>query len=251
MPQPTIGIPVFHAYSGKPDWVLPEAYPQAILAAGGIPLLLPLTDDGTVLHRLVGMLDGLLLAGGGDVEPQRYGAQPGRDLIYMDSLRDSTEITLTQLAVTEGIPVLGICRGTQVLNVALGGSLIQDIPSEVPGSAQHRLPDSPDRQRALHPVKVAADSLLAGALGLEGDVDPAPVWVNSRHHQAIAELGSGLVVSARSTADDIVEAVEMPDYPSFFLGVQWHPESMVPEDAQMVRLFRRFVAVCDSGEQWL
>ncbi|MHB0856978.1 MAG: gamma-glutamyl-gamma-aminobutyrate hydrolase family protein [Anaerolineae bacterium] len=246
MAHPIIGIPVYHAYTGKPDWVLPVAYPHAILAAGGVPLLLPLTSDEAVLDRLIAPLDGLLLAGGGDVETCWYGAKDTGKLTFVDSLRDHTEIALTRRAARASLPIFGICRGAQVLNVALGGTLIQDIPSQVPGCAPHRLPSSDDPLRTRHDVTVTPGSLLADALGLD-KANPGTVSANSRHHQAVADLAPGFVVSARST-DGIVEALELPGRAAFVLGVQWHPENMVPEDGFMTRLFRRFVATCDSRE---
>jgi putative glutamine amidotransferase len=238
--DPIIGLAAYNAFSDAPDYMLPKWYCQAILAAGGIPLLLPFLEDERPLRRLYETLDGLLLCGGGDVAPIHYGAGDGGRLVMVEPQRDGVELVLTRWALGDGRPILGICRGAQVLNVAAGGTLIQDIPLEVPGALLHRTKEYP-----AHEVTVERGSLLAQALADgQGTGDLAHVLVNSRHHQAVQRVAPGFVVSA-TAPDGVIEAIERrPDDRSFVLGVQWHPENLVLADAAMARLFRHFVNTC-------
>jgi putative glutamine amidotransferase len=193
-------------------------------------LVPPGLAEGT-LRGLLPRLDGLLLSGGGDLDPARYGAPPHPLAAGLDAARDATELALTRWAVAEGRPLFGICRGAQVLNVALGGTLYGDV-GEHPGALQHTYPSEAAALRP-HPVQVAEGSRLAEVLGL-------PVLaVNSLHHQAVRAVAPGLRVAARAP-DGLVEAVELPGHP-FALAVQWHPESL-PEAPEMQRLFAALVA---------
>ena len=196
-----------------------EDYRQAVLHVGGEVRILELsdaTDD-------VAGLDGLLLTGGTDVAPQRYDEQPHPSVVDVDAARDAFEIGLAMRARAQRLPMLAICRGIQVLNVALGGSLVQDIPSQLPGSLDHNLVSPPHEPYALaHEVWIEKDSLLAALMNerLNG-LDTCEV--NSRHHQSVARLGERLKVSA-TAPDGVIEAIEDPSSP-FCLGVQWHPEN--------------------------
>ena len=172
-------------------------------------------------------LDGLLLGGGGDVDPARYGAE-NRGSKDIDGARDELEIALVEAAVGAGMPVLGICRGAQVLGVALGGTLVQDIATEVEGAGPH--------SEARHEVEVAEGSRLAKALG------GRRVEVNSYHHQANKGLGSRVAATARA-ADGVIEGIEQGE--GFVLGVQWHPERMLEEEGQR-RLFAAFVSAAEE-----
>ena len=215
-------------------WRQNRAYAQAVAAAGGLPVLLPLLDDPDTLRALYACLDGLLLPGGGDVDPARYGqrVRPECHVDGADALLDEVELRLARWALDDGRPLLGICRGQQVLNVAAGGTLYQDLAIEAPGSLAHRQPDA--RTELVHAVAVAASSRLGAVLGA-----PA-LRVNSIHHQAVARLAPGLRAVAWAP-DGIVEGVEVAHHP-FALAVQFHPEELVPGHEPSARLFRAFVA---------
>jgi len=187
-------------------------YAEAVAAAGGVPLLAPTLDAG-LATAFEGAADGLLLSGGVDVDPALYGAQPQVDLGAVDRERDVLELALYRAFRASKKPILGICRGIQLVNVAEGGTLHQHLPA-VPGTQQHR---QADRIGApLHAVTLESDSRLAVALGR------AEVRTNSYHHQALDRLGDGLRAVGRS-ADGVVEALEGRDG-AFLLAVQWHPE---------------------------
>jgi len=212
-----------------------RSYCQAVALGRGVPVLLPLLDDRSSLRRAYDAIDGLLLCGGGDVDAARYGARDTGRLVDVDPERDRVEITLTEWALEDGMPILAICRGIQLLNVAGGGTLMQDIASELRGALTHSMSDSP-----AHEVAVDGGSLLAQWLG-EGQGIPERLSVNSRHHQAIKDVAPGFLVSARAD-DGVVEAIELgPRWPGPVVGVQWHPEDLVSTDEMMRRLFRRFV----------
>jgi putative glutamine amidotransferase len=240
--QPIIGLPTYSELQGKPDLVMRTAYVTAIVSAGGVPLLVPLLEDTALLRRLYGLLDGLLLCGGGDVEPARYGAPDVGRTTLADPQRDSVELALTQWALADGLPILGICRGVQLLNVAAGGTLIQDIPAEVPQAGCHSYPtpkNNPDHP--AHSIRTAPESRLAALLGLTENARP---HVNSRHHQAVREVAPSFVATAWAE-DGLIEGIERRDQEAgLAVGVQWHPENLVPAHQQMVHLFRGYVATC-------
>jgi putative glutamine amidotransferase len=215
---------------------LPEAYTRAIVRAGGWPVLVPLDLEEAALAGLLSRLDGVLLSGGGDVHPQRYRSRSHPLVAGVDPDRDRTEIALAHLAAGEGKPLFGICRGLQVINVALGGSLYEDLLDQYPQALQHScFPDHP-RDHLAHPVRVQPNTRLAGILG--GPSSP----VNSMHHQGIRDLAPGLQAAAFAP-DGLVEAVELFGHP-FGLAVQWHPECL-QEHEPMQRLFRTFVEACE------
>jgi len=247
---PIIGLPTYHPWAdGAPETREVEmrtSYCQAVAVAGGAPLLLPLIEDQPAIDRLYGLLDGLLLCGGGDVDASYYGMEDRGRPTAVDPARDQFEIVLTRRAVTDGLPVLAICRGVQLLNVALGGTLVQDIPSECSGDIRHSTPPSLPPDHIAHTVDVTPGSRLAQALGVRASSvgDPLTVPVNSRHHQAVAAAAPGYVVSARAP-DGVIEGIEPGDpQAGWVVGVQWHPENMVPADAAMDSLFRAFVGAC-------
>ena len=210
--KPRIGVTttpgtVDHHFVERVD----RALLDAVVRAGGIPFGLPVLGLADVEVALLG-LDGLLLTGGGDVDPTRYGELPGPEVFGTDPGRDAFEVALVLAAARAGVPVLGICRGCQVMNVALGGSLIQHVPA-VTGRDHYRKDLS---LVTVHGVRVAPGSLLAGVVGATN------FDVNSLHHQAVDRLGNGLQAVAWSD-DGVVEAVETAA-PARLLGVQWHPE---------------------------
>jgi len=197
-----------------------EDYRQSILHTGGEVRVID--PSMSVADALAG-IGGLLLTGGGDVEPARYGATPHEKLEEVDPARDEFEIALVAAARSRDLPIFAICRGVQVLNVAAGGTLVQDIPSEVTGALNHSLvvPPHPPYELA-HEVWVEKDSILAKLLG-ERLVGSDTCDVNSRHHQAVKTIASGYRVSA-TAPDGVIEAIEDPAA-RFCLGVQWHPEN--------------------------
>jgi len=206
-----------------------QSYIHAVARAGAAPLLIPLLAGEAPLRSLYDRIDGLLLPGGEDVHPNQYGEPVHDKCGKISDLRDEVELALIRWAMADHKPLLAICRGIQVLNVALGGSLYQDIQAQVPGAGRHNCHDSHARNQAAHDVAVVPDSRLAYLVGTE------LLPVNSFHHQAVKEVAAGLTVAARAT-DGIIEAVEGEGRP-FVLGVQWHPEEMAEEDSRAQRLF--------------
>lgn len=196
-----------------------EDYRQSILHVGGEPRTLELSMP---IDQALAGIGGLMLTGGGDVAPSRYGEQPHPTVEEAEPGRDAFEIALITAARARDLPIFAICRGVQVLNVACGGTLVQDIPSEVTGALQHSLAVPQHMPYELaHEVWVDKDSLLA-KLMRERLVDEA-LEVNSRHHQAVKQVADGFIVSA-TAPDGVIEAIEDPTA-RFCLGVQWHPEN--------------------------
>ncbi len=221
--RPLIGI---SAYGERARWgawdrpaiLLPRRYTDMVTLAGAIPVLLPpVAGIGAVISRL----DGLILSGGGDIDPARYGAQRAEQTGPANAGRDAAELALCVAAMSAGLPLLGICRGLQVINVARGGTLHQHLPAVV-GHDEHS--PAPGRH-GLHDVRVAAGTRLAGILGRADGSDHLPVGVPTHHHQGIDRLGSGLAATAWA-ADGTIEAIEADagEHP-FLVGVQWHPEA--------------------------
>ena len=213
---------------------LPDAYPYAVRRGGGVPMLLPTTTHADTIRAYIGAIDGLVLSGGGDIAPQFMDVEPHPGLRVVDPIRDQFEIALTRDAMAAELPMLAICKGIQVLNIATGGTVIQDIDPARPNAVQHA-------QRApgwhgTHTIDIEAGSLLARLTGV------SELRSNSFHHQANGDVGAGLVVSARAK-DGIVEAVEGVDA-RFLLGVQFHPELMVDASPPMAALFRGLVDAC-------
>ena len=245
MKKPLIGLTCYSC--SKPDWsdqapsldthFLFTNYSSAVEGSGGIPLLIPVLDDLGGTNRLMESLDGLILTGGVDIDPANYDQEPLSDLGRVEPGRDRLELDLVRLALERGMPVLGICRGVQIINVALGGTLIQDIPAQAADSLQHAQ-KSPKSVNS-HSVRVMAGSRFHGLIGAD------QVRVNSGHHQAVDRLASDLVAVGLAP-DGIVEAVERPGS-VFFMGVQWHPEGTWPHDEASCRLFSGLV---EASADW-
>jgi len=228
---------VRHGEPTQTEMTLGLAYMRAVERAGGLPVALPPLQSENV-DPLLDQLSGLLLTGGPDIDPACYGAEPHPELGPIDHDVDVFEIALCRQADRRGMPILGICRGSQVLNVAREGSLIQHLP-DMGGAVEHRQSEPGDR--TTHEVRVAPDSGLAQTTG------GGPVNVNSFHHQAIDRLGLGL----RSVAwaqDGVIEAVEGLDDGHFVLGVQWHAETLTAE-AEQLALFERLVAAAELASR--
>jgi putative glutamine amidotransferase len=218
----------------------PKDYDAAVRRAGAEPWVPSLADDPAAVVRQV---DGVLLTGGDDVDPAFFGEAAHVSFEPAEPGRDAFELELVREALAADVPLLAICRGLQVLNVAAGGTLIQDIPSEAGAFADHSL--APPTQMA-HEVAVTGGSRLSRLLGSRAP--SGRCTVNSRHHQAIRALGAGLTVSA-TAPDGIVEAVESPSH-RFCVGVQWHPESF-HATGEFDELFNGFVDACRTKDQGL
>jgi putative glutamine amidotransferase len=213
-----------------------QTYLKALVRAGAAPLLIPHLVDGALLRTIYDLLDGLLLPGGEDVDPACYGEPRHERCGQPSAERDETEIKLARWALGDGKPLLAVCRGIQVLNVALGGSLYQDLETQIPGSEKHDWYPGHARDRLSHMVAITPQTRLAEIL------EESVVPVNSLHHQAIKCIAPGLIAAGR-TPDGIIEAVEAEAHP-FALGVQWHPEELAPTDRRAQRLFDALVEAC-------
>jgi len=247
--RPVIGIPTqtLQAIDGIPEglphsWVMNRRYYHAITAVGAVPWMIPLlNDDLATLREIYDRLDGLLLAGGVDVHPSRFGEPPSPALGRTDEARDTVELQLAEWALADGMPLFGLCRGLQILNVARGGSLHQDIAAQLPAAAKHDYFPTAGfaRDHHAHTVTLAPWSRLCAVYGA------TTIPVNSMHHQAIKRLGEGLLASAHSP-DGLIEAAEIPGE-HWVLGVQWHPEMFEESDPKTRALFQAFI---DASNQF-
>ena len=236
--RPVIGITVDAerpgGYSKFPWYALRENYASVVVKAGGLPIFLPhepaLTDD--FLDRI----GGLVITGGHfDVDPALYGAAARHDTVTLKEKRTAFELAITEGALARDLPVLGICGGQQLLNVALGGTLIQHIPDSVASALAHEQPNP--RNEAGHSVQIAPGTRLRDIVGVD------QMRVNSAHHQAAADVKAPTVVNAVAP-DGVIEGIETPGY-RFCIGVQWHPEFEV--DPHDIRIFRAFVDAARRG----
>jgi gamma-glutamyl-gamma-aminobutyrate hydrolase PuuD len=231
LPRPLIGITTYGEEAAYGVWkheavLLPRTYTDAVIAAGGLPVLLPPRVE---MAAAVDRLDGVVLAGGADVDPARYGAEPDPRSGVPRTERDAAELAVLERALERGRPVLAVCRGLQVLNVALGGTLAQHLPDAVGHTGHNPQPGVFGRTD----ITLDAGSHVAAALG-------GSVVAQCHHHQAIAELAEGLVVTGRAP-DGTIEAVELVARP-FVVGVQWHPEQDDP------RIFAALVAAAKEEQ---
>ncbi len=239
--RPLIGIPCYagiHEGTHRPVYCNNRTYTHAVEAAGGVAVLIPLLHDLSMLEVLVERLDGLLFPGGKDIAPACYGEQPHPLLGAVDPRQDEVELTLARLAFERDIPTLGICRGMQLLNVALGGSLYQDIGAQVYDSLKHCHDDLP-RTHIVHNVQIEPGSQMERILGSN------EVWTNSLHHQSVKQPGKGVIISGRAE-DGIAELLEVPDR-CFMVAVQGHPEEIYRQETVWFRVFSAFVAACEAN----
>ncbi len=219
--RPLVGISCARSASGGTN--LAKTYTNAITRAGGLPVILPTVSDPAVARDLLEQLDGIVFSGGEDVDPSRYGEEVWNETVYVDSIRDNSDFLLAEAALASGKPILAICRGHQMMNVAMGGSLIQDIPTQVPDSLRHS-------GGAMHKIGVEKDSFLYRLYGQDS------LEVNSFHHQAVKDPAPGVRVTARAP-DGVIEAYEAPGV----IAVQFHPEKMVEDDPFWLPLFEAYV----------
>jgi putative glutamine amidotransferase len=233
--RPLIGITTadFTREFGKPYHGAYARNAWAIADAGGLPVYIPTGLDEDVLRDLYERVDAVLLPGGPDVDPAIYGQDRHPETKVIDDARDSLELTLAKWTYDDDRPLFGICRGHQVMNVAFGGTLVQDIPSIVETKLLHDTPDELPRSTIQHEVALDADSRLASILGT------TKVAVNSLHHQSVERPAPGIHITGYSP-DGVVEALEAPDK-RYVLSVQWHPEDLYAGDDSMKRLFESFV----------
>ncbi len=233
MHQPLIGITTY-GIAHSDGFNIPAAYVMAVVRAGGLPLLLPPVSVDPV-DAWLDRVQGLVLTGGGDMDPARYGAPPHATVYNVDAARDECELALTVEAIRRRLPMLAICRGIQVVNVALGGTLHPHLPEVYGDAVPHRVPP---RVITRHPIRVEATALVAAAMG------GAHADVVSWHHQAVDRLGTGLRPVAWSS-DGLVEAVELDGHPRM-LAVQWHPELSAVEDPMQQGLFNHLIRLSMS-----
>jgi putative glutamine amidotransferase len=232
MTTPLIGITTGRTISKTTTICAGEAYVKAVIRAGGLPVLLPVGIHSADFDEIYARLDGLLLTGGGDIDPALYHGRTHDEVYGVDGQRDDLEIGLVRLAAESGWPFLGICRGIQVINVALGGTLYTHIADQLPNPLHHAEYPGAARDFLAHPVQINPTSSLAKIL------ETQTTAVNSLHHQGIEKVAQGLRAIAEAP-DHLVEAVELPGHP-FGLGVQWHPEWM-PDSLAMQALFKSFI----------
>ena len=234
MSYPLIGITAGHSENkyGLPQIHLMRAYIDATIKAGGVPIIIPpeLPEDNW--KALYEKLDGIIFSGGADIDPKLYQGEPHPKVYGVDHERDKFELSLIRHTVEGDKSFLAICRGHQLLNIALGGTLYTHISDQFNNQLQHSTPTEQPRDSLVHKIKIEEDSALAKI------VDTPILKVNSWHHQGVKNIPSRLQVTAHSS-DGLVEALELPDRP-FAISVQWHPEWM-PEDEAMQKLFKAFI----------
>lgn len=230
-------IGISSSYSGKENQeqvTINQNYLEAVRHAGGIPLILPVDASEEELELLVRMCDGMILTGGPDIDPRLYGETILNDSVTLAPTRDRGEKILCALAEARGIPLLGICRGVQYLNVYYGGDLYQDIPTQLETEVAHRM--AQPYRRTCHRCLLEAGSPIAQLLGTE------EISVNSHHHQAVRKVAPGFEIMARCD-DGVIEAIWKPDH-KFLWGLQWHPEKIWDIDEPSARIFRAFIGAC-------
>jgi putative glutamine amidotransferase len=241
MSAPIIGLTAYNENNkyGHPIVALMQNYIRAVSEAGGVPVLIPPSAiSGEAVTALLKKLDGILLTGGGDIAIDRFNGEPHPRVGGVDPDRDTLEIGLTQAAAESGKPFLGICRGFQVVNVALGGTLYTDIQDQLPGAIKHDYDSDSQRQFLAHTVQLEKGTALAGIMGETG------LTVNSLHHQGAKDLAPSLKPAAYAP-DGLVEGLELPGHP-FGMAVQWHPEWLLDQPVTR-RFFGAFIEAAGKG----
>lgn len=221
----------------EPLLVLQQRYARAIQEAGGVPLILPTAATEAALRRVIETVDGVLVSGGNfDIHPKLYGEEPTKALGQIKEERTEFELALISLALKRDLPLLGVCGGAQAINVVLGGSLYQDIPSQVASALEHQR--SALKDKGGHMVRIHERTRLKRIVRRE------QLEVNTTHHQAVKKLGHGLIVNA-TAEDGVIEGIESREH-GFVLGVQWHPEFLSGRDPAQQAIFRSFVRSCEG-----
>lgn len=234
-PDTAASRPAVSGNQAEPLLVLQERYARAILEAGGIPLILPILPSQTAIRELLDRLDGVLLSGGNfDIHPRLYGEEPTEALGQVKEERTQFELGLISLALEREMPLLGVCGGAQAINVVLGGSLYQDIASQLPGAGEHQ--QGALKDRGGHKIKIHGGTKLKKILGRD------TLEVNTTHHQSVKKLGRGLTVNA-TAEDGVIEGIESSEH-TFVLGVQWHPEFLIGRNVLQRKIFAAFIAAC-------
>ena len=241
--RPLIGLTTYRKTAAQSTpvalYALMPSYVEAVIAAGGVPLLIPLGLDEDALRTLLARLDGLVLTGGGDIAGNHYRSAHPDFIFDVDPDRDRVELFLAREAIAADVPLLAICRGHQMMNVALGGSLYEDVLRLMPTAIKHDYWGEYPRNLLAHEVTVCADSRLARQLG------QTTVRVNSLHHQGVRDVAPGLVASAHAP-DGLIEGLEVPGR-RYALGVQWHPENLIYDAPPMLSLFQGLVEAAADG----
>ena len=233
--KPIIGLTSSYEKTDKTNFVFSNhSYLNSIRHFGGIPLIIPTEGEDDELQMLIDMCDGLLLTGGDDIDPALYGEEVLNDTLELTPVRDAVERKVCDLAVKRGLPMFGICRGIQMMNVYFGGSLYQDIPAQIKTEIKHSM--EPPAHSTCHKCIVEKDTPLYELFGRE------QVGVNSHHHQAVKRVAPGFEVMGRSE-DGIIEAIYDPSKP-FVWGVQWHPERIWDIEESSAKLFEAFIGAC-------
>jgi len=244
LPRPIIGVPTQNLQSLggistdiPASWVMSQRYIRALTAVGALPWMIPLVgDEPETLRGIYDELDGVFLPGGADIDPANYGEERHARCDKGDPARDQVELTLVRWAMADRKPVLGVCRGLQIVNLAAGGTLYQDLADQMPGSIKHDyfpFGGRYSRDHLSHEVSVATNTKLAEIFGA------GALKVNSMHHQGVRQLGASLVASAVAP-DGLVEGLESSDN-SYLVAVQWHPEALTENSPRTRRLFESFV----------
>ncbi|MFW6022733.1 MAG: gamma-glutamyl-gamma-aminobutyrate hydrolase family protein [Halanaerobiaceae bacterium] len=228
-----IGITSNHTESYR-EYILNACYAEAIIAAGGLPVILPVSSNKIVIEEYVNKIDGLLLTGGSDIDPLIYGENPLPGIRGIDPLRDGFEIDLVRYARKKKLPILGVCKGCQVLNISFGGTLYQDIASQLDNVLKHN--QEAPRWYATHRVNIRKDTVLHEIIG------KTTIKVNSIHHQSIKNISPSFNISAEAD-DNIIEAIEYKT-DDFIMGIQWHPETMWKNSDDNYRIFQYFINQC-------
>lgn len=241
--RPLIGLTTYRKTAAQSTpvalYALMPSYVEAVVAGGGVPLLIPLGLDEDALRTLLARLDGLVLTGGGDIAGNHYRSAHPDYIFDVDPDRDRVELFLAREAVAADAPLLAICRGHQMMNVALGGSLYEDVLRLMPTAIKHDYWGEYPRNLLAHEVTVRADSRLGRQLG------QTTVRVNSLHHQGVRDLAPGLLATAHAP-DGLIEGLEAPDR-RYAIGVQWHPEDLIHDAPPMLALFRGLVEAAADG----